>query len=210
MASLRAVSAMDVRCVSCEQMSAALMPAVHSKAAMTVRTPFKAMLIAVLVLGACGRASHGDDSVVLTVASVIDGDTIVVAFDDHHEQVRLLGIDTPETVDPARPVQCFGPEATARLAELLPPGTAIVLERDAEPRDRYGRLLGYVFRSDDHLFVNEHMLAEGLADVSIYAPNQAYEPALKHAATTARTANVGLWAACGGADVPLQPWEYEP
>ena len=177
---------------------------------MTVRIPLKTLLVTIVLLGACGHAPHRDEASLTTIESVIDGDTIVVAFGDHLEHVRLLGIDTPETVDPTRPVQCFGPEATSRLQQLLPPGTPIVLERDFEPRDRFGRLLGYVFRANDQLFINEQMLAEGLADLSIYAPNRAYERELKHAATTAQTANAGLWAACGGADVPLEPWEYEP
>ena len=70
------------------------------------------------------------------------------------ERVRLIGIDTPETVDPRKPVQCFGKEASDHTKALLPAGTAVRLERDAEARDRYDRLLAYVYRASDGLFVN--------------------------------------------------------
>ena len=76
---------------------------------------------------------------------------------------RLLGIDTPETVHPERPVECFGPEASARTAALVPPGTAVRLERDVEARDRYDRVLVYVFRAADGLFVNRALVEEGYA-----------------------------------------------
>ena len=76
---------------------------------------------------------------------VVDGDTIDVELGGHAERVRLLGIDTPETDEPGKPVQCYGKEASAaHQAELLPAGTAVRLERDVEARDRYGRLLAYV------------------------------------------------------------------
>ncbi len=141
-----------------------------------------------------------------TIVDVIDGDTIVVAFGPEAvETVRLLGVDTPETVDPSRPQQCFGAEASGYLRSLLPAGTHIRLERDVEARDHFGRLLGYVFRSSDQLFVNQELLRNGYADVSIYEPNSTYAPTLEAAVTSARTRNVGLWDVCGGADVALDP-----
>ena len=144
------------------------------------------------------------------VLSVVDGDTITVLFSTGQEEtVRLLGIDTPETVDPSRPVQCFGPEASAHLADVLPPGTPLLLERDLEARDRFGRLLSYVHRADDGLFVNAEMLRGGFADLSIFEPNVAYRAVLTAAATSARTGSLGLWEACGGPDVPLHPDEYD-
>ncbi len=75
-------------------------------------------------------------------------------IDGRKEKVRLIGIDTPETKKPDTPVQCFGPEASAYTAALVPVGTKVHLERDAEARDVYGRLLAYVYRADDGLFVN--------------------------------------------------------
>lgn len=140
------------------------------------------------------------------VDEIVDGDTIVVRFANGTiERVRLLGIDTPETSDPTRPVQCFGTEATNRLTSLISPGSEVRLERDLEARDQYGRLLAYVFRSDDGLFVNDVLVREGFADISFYEPNTAYRDTLTHAVTQARTSEVGLWLSCGGADVALDP-----
>lgn len=133
-----------------------------------------------------------------TVVEVIDGDTITVTIGPHTEHVRLLGVDTPETVHPTKPVECFGPEASAFTADLLPPGTGVRLERDREVRDHFGRLLAYVHRADDGLFVNLELVERGFADVLVIAPNDAYAPVLRVAAAAAREAPVGRWAACGG------------
>jgi micrococcal nuclease len=131
------------------------------------------------------------------VDEVIDGDTLVVAIGGHHEHVRLIGIDTPETVDPDRPVQCFGPEASARTADLLPPGTPVRLERDTEARDVYDRLLVYVHRSTDGLFVNLDLAAGGYADALHIEPNLAHARPIDAAVAAARAESVGLWGACG-------------
>lgn len=169
-------------------------------------------LISVAVcLAGCGVGNGAERlSAQLSVAEVVDGDTIIVSFGSGIEEtVRLLGIDTPETVDPTRPQQCFGLEATIELGRLLPEGTHIRLERDAEARDRFGRMLAYVYRSADDLFINEALVQNGFADVSIYEPNNAYQAELTHAATQAQTALVGLWGACGGAGVALEPDDYQ-
>ena len=115
----------------------------------------------------------------------------------------MLGIDTPESVDPNRPQQCFGVEATTRLRELLPVGTRVRLEVDVEARDRYGRLLAYVFTGD--LMVNETLLAEGYGALSIYEPNSTYRRSLTAAESRARTRLAGLWSACEGPDEPVDP-----
>lgn len=133
------------------------------------------------------------------VAVVVDGDTIEV---DDGERVRLIGIDTPETKDPRRPVGCFGAEASARTAALLPPGTAVRLVADVEPTDRYGRTLAYVVRAEDDLFVNRALVAEGYALVATYPPNVAHVEELVAAQAEARTAGRGLWSACTDADAP--------
>ncbi|MCD9623571.1 thermonuclease family protein [Rhabdothermincola salaria] len=138
------------------------------------------------------------------VVGVVDGDTIRVSIDGRTDDVRLLGIDTPETVHPTRPVECFGPEASARTHDLLAPGTAVVLERDTEERDHYGRLLAYVVRADDGLFVNLALVREGLAEVLTIAPNVAHTDAFLSAAAEARREGRGLWSACPGA-VPSGP-----
>lgn len=130
-----------------------------------------------------------------TVTGVVDGDTLRVRVDGRDDRVRLIGIDTPET-SPDAPVECYGPEATARIEALVPPGTAIRLERDVEARDRYDRLLAYVFRADDGLFVNVTLVAEGFARTLWIEPNRAYRPEVNAAAGEARAAGRGLWAAC--------------
>jgi micrococcal nuclease len=137
-----------------------------------------------------------------TVARVVDGDTIDVDLGGTSEHVRLIGIDTPETSDPRRPVECFGAEASARTAELLPEGTEVVLERDVEARDRYDRLLAYVYRRDDGLFVNLALARDGFAVAATYPPNVAHRDELVAAAAEAREAGRGLWERCGGPDVP--------
>ena len=153
----------------------------------------------ILATGGCASAARTPP----TVAAVVDGDTIVVDFGSHDETVRLLGLDTPESVDPNRPEQCFGAEATTRLRELLPVGSRVRLEVDLEARDRYGRLLAYVFA--DERMVNETLLAEGYGALSIYEPNSTYRPRLTAAERRARTRLAGLWSACGGPDEPVDP-----
>ena len=110
-----------------------------------------------------------------TVVKVIDGDTIDLRFGDTIERVRLIGIDTPETVKPNTPVQCYGPEASAHTKSLLPKGTAVTVERDLEPRDTYGRLLLYVHRAADQLFVNLDLAQGGFARALTIPPNTAHQ-----------------------------------
>lgn len=131
-----------------------------------------------------------------TVVHVVDGDTLDVELAGAPERVRLLGIDTPETVKPGHPVDCFGPEASARTKALLPAGTAVVLQRDAEPRDRYGRLLVYLWRRADGLFVNASLVADGFADTLSIEPNTAHRAELAGDRAAARAAARGLWGAC--------------
>lgn len=133
-----------------------------------------------------------------TVERVVDGDTVLVSFDGRSETVRLIGIDTPETVKPDTPVQCFGPEASALTTSLLPAGTAVRIERDVEARDHYGRLLGYVYRAVDGLFVNLELVATGHAVLLTYPPNVTHVAQFVDAANVAERADLGLWAACAG------------
>lgn len=154
------------------------------------------ILLLPLLLVACSRAPAAAPTDRGVVVAVIDGDTIDLDLGGRTERVRLLGIDTPETVDPDRPVGCHGPEASALTHSLLPEGTAVRLERDEEARDRYGRLLAYVFRVDDGLFVNEAILAAGEAEILSIAPNHAYAAHLAAVADAARAAGLGLWGGC--------------
>ena len=137
-----------------------------------------------------------------TISKVVDGDTIEVRVGGRTEKVRLLGIDTPETKDPRKPVQCFGEEASRHTAELLPEGTPVRLVRDVEERDRYDRLLAYVYRASDGLFVNLELARGGYADLLTYPPNVAHTAELSAAVAEARREQRGLWGACGGPGRP--------
>ena len=109
-----------------------------------------------------------------TMERVVDGDTIDIAIGGNTERVRLIGINTPETKHPTKGVECFGPEASAYTQQLLPAGTALRVERDIEARDKYGRLLLYVYRMPDNLFVNYELAAQGYADTLSIEPNIMY------------------------------------
>ncbi|MCU1502975.1 MAG: putative nuclease [Ilumatobacteraceae bacterium] len=133
-----------------------------------------------------------------TIVRVVDGDTVDATVSGTDERVRLIGIDTPETKKPNTPVQCYGPEASAYTESLLPPGTAVYLERDLVGRDDYGRLLAYVFRTSDGLFVNADIIDHGFARVLEIKPNLAYHVTFEQGAEQAEAMNLGLWAHCGG------------
>jgi micrococcal nuclease len=132
------------------------------------------------------------------VTRVVDGDTIDVTFGSQHQRIRLIGIDTPETKKPNTPVQCFGPEASNYTKHLLPPGSRVFVRRDVEARDDYGRLLGYIFRSSDNLFVNLELARLGFARPLTIAPNNHLAADFVRAAHEAEAANRGLWASCTG------------
>jgi micrococcal nuclease len=169
------------------------------------------LVLAVLVLPACaasraqtrGAANLPPGSGV--VSKEVDGDTVHVLLASGDESVRLIGIDTPETHGRNGLVECFGKEAAAQTARLIPVGTPVRVVRDAELRDRYGRLLAYVYRAKDNLFVNLELARTGYADVLTYPPNVAHTSEFVAAVASARDANAGLWQACGSADVPVEP-----
>jgi micrococcal nuclease len=158
-------------------------------------------VVVVVAAAAVGqRAWSGDDAPVdpsrAVVTTVVDGDTIHVSIAGRNETVRLIGIDTPETVDPRSPVECFGEEAHRHTEELLPKGTAVRLVRDVEARDRYHRLLAYVYRVEDDLFVNLALAEDGFADLLTFPPNVAHVADFTKAVKDARDAGRGLWTAC--------------
>jgi micrococcal nuclease len=138
-----------------------------------------------------------------SVVRVVDGDTLDVDIDGSTVRVRLLGIDTPETVDQNRPVQCYGHEASAYLTQLLPKGSAVRLERDTEARDRYGRLLVYLYRVDDGLFVNAALLEGGFATTLSIAPNTLRAHDFELLRLASQRAKGGLWGACPAFGSPL-------
>jgi micrococcal nuclease len=124
---------------------------------------------------------------------VVDGDTIEVAVAGRRETVRLLGVDTPETVHPHRPVECFGPEASAFTHSRLL-GRTVGLTFDRVRRDRYGRLLAYV-EVDGRRF-NDVLLAGGYATLLVIPPNGAHGRTMLERELEARRAGRGLWGAC--------------
>lgn len=153
-------------------------------------------LVAVPVTGCSPDPALGPGRAVVT--GVIDGDTLEVRVAGVTEQVRLIGLDTPETVAPNRPVECFGPEASARTAELAPVGSIVLLERDVEARDRYDRLLAYVTTAEGTL-LNVALVAEGFALAYPFPPNTALDAPIAAAEAGARSQGRGLWGACGTA-----------
>ncbi len=160
------------------------------------------LVLACAALVACGSgtddAAAASDAVEAnaTVVRVVDGDTLVADVGGAEERVRLIGIDTPESVKQGSPVECFGKEASQRTKELLPDGTRIRLVLDVEKRDRYERLLAYVYRASDGLFVNLALAADGYAGLLTYPPNVAHTDDFRKAVADARAAGTGLWAAC--------------
>jgi micrococcal nuclease len=131
-----------------------------------------------------------------TVERVIDGDTIVVRLGGRRERVRYVGMDTPETVKPGTPVQCYGPAAHALNARLLAGHARVTLRFDRELRDRYGRLLAYVYRARDGLFVNATLVRAGAARTLEIAPNTAHAADFAALQAGAQTSARGLWGAC--------------
>jgi len=128
------------------------------------------------------------------VTAVVDGDTIKVDIDGTIEAIRLIGIDTPETVDPRKPVQCFGKEASARTKELLL-GKRVTLEADESQseRDKYERLLRYVIMEDGRNF-NLLMIEEGYAHEYTYDSNPyRYQSQFREAQIRAQKIRIGMW-----------------
>lgn len=154
--------------------------------------------LGLVFLAACGSPSSTvtPDIAAAEVVEVIDGDTVILSFDGREESVRLIGVDTPETRHPDRPVECFGPEATGFAEGLLPTGTHVRVERDVEHRDDYGRLLGYVYRLSDDVFVNYELVRQGFAVPLSIQPNTTYASLFVDAARAAQESGSGLWTQC--------------
>lgn len=176
-----------------------------------------AALVAILLAGPCGcadveldaggpapgrpAASTPVGATVLAgaVSDVVDGDTIKVEARGFETPVRVIGIDTPETRHPGKPVQCHGPEASAAMEALLPEGTRVRLETDPtqDARDRYGRLLAYVYApsaTGPAGSVNHAMVEAGHARVYVYDRTPfAHAGAFRAAEERARAGGRGLW-----------------
>jgi micrococcal nuclease len=163
-----------------------------------------------LALGACDRGASGGPTTSApgaveanaTVVRVVDGDTLDVTTGGDHERVRLIGIDTPEVAHeasgdrPGNPAECFGDEAKAFTGSLLPAGTAVRLERDVVARDDYGRVLAYVYRASDGVFVNYELARQGFAQPLTIRPNSRFADLIVEATRRAESDELGLWSAC--------------
>jgi micrococcal nuclease len=151
----------------------------------------------------------GPASAAAMVTRVVDGDTIEARIDSEVEDVRLIGVDTPETVKPGEPVQCFGPQASAFTHSRLE-GRRVRLVFGAERRDVYGRLLAYLYLASWTLSVPQHvetpqrerlfnaiLVRRGLARSLTIPPNDRFAPRFERLELAAARAGRGLWGACG-------------
>jgi micrococcal nuclease len=127
------------------------------------------------------------------VVEVVDGDTIRVARGDESDTVRLLGVDTPETHHPRKPVQCFGPEASSYTQAQLS-GRSVRLEADVEERDQYGRRRAYVIVDGERF--NDELLRLGYARLLVIEPNHAHARTMLREEIDAKRAGRGLWSQC--------------
>ena len=130
------------------------------------------------------------DLVQYEVIRVIDGDTVELK---NGERLRYNDIDTPETVHPSKPVECFGPEASSKNEELVE-GEIILVELGNPKKDRYGRILGYVYV--DELFVNAELVRGGYAEVNSYGNPGSKIDELMDIEKKAKLKSVGLWGNC--------------
>src|SRR5215475_13626888 len=149
------------------------------------------------------------------VGRVIDGDTIAVRAyrvgpvlgSRTPVTIRLLEIDTPETVHPTKPVQCYGREASSYTKHLLKAGTTVWVLGDRERRDRYGRYLLYVWTASG-VFANEDLVMRGYARSDLFEPNDRFIDVIRSAEQAARAARRGLWVACSAFAVPsMSAWD---
>jgi micrococcal nuclease len=136
----------------------------------------------------------GNERVFYDVVDIVDGDTVKVRLDGVTETIRMIGVNTPETVDPRRPVECFGKEASQKAQELLE-GKRVALEADVTQgdRDKYNRLLRFVFLEDGTNF-GERMIREGYAYEYTYKKPYVYQELYREAQTFAQEHKNGLWA----------------
>jgi len=127
------------------------------------------------------------------VVEVIDGDTIVVDIEGKKEFVRYIGVDTPETTRDGKEEECFAAEATKANTQLVA-RRQVRLESDTDDRDKYNRLLRYVYA--DEVFVNRELVEEGYATVLTIPPNTEYAQEFKMLETKAKEGRVGMWGVC--------------
>jgi micrococcal nuclease len=144
------------------------------------------------VAGASTYSTHTTIPDTATVTDVIDGDTIEIYYNGTIEKVRLIGIDTPESKHPQKPVECFSKEATEKMKSLVE-GKQVRIEFDEsqDKRDKYDRLLLYIWQGDT--FVNKEMILQGYAHEYTYRLPYKYQDEFKAAEKEAREHERGLW-----------------
>lgn len=132
------------------------------------------------------------------VTKVVDGDTFQINYNGQKVSVRMVGIDTPETVDPRRPVGCFGKNASNETKRLIE-GKEVVLIKDISDTDKYNRLLRYVYlplSGGQNLFINDYLVRQGFAKAYTYPPDVKYNERFLEAEKEARENLRGLWNEC--------------
>ncbi|MBP1156184.1 MULTISPECIES: thermonuclease family protein [unclassified Paenibacillus] len=160
------------------------------------------VLTAAIMISGCGNSQAASTSAASApvenkmlftakVTRVVDGDTIKIEMEGKEETVRMIMVDTPETVHPSKPMQPFGPEASALAKETLE-GKEVRLELDVSERDRYGRILAYVY-VNDRMF-NEVLLEKGLARVSVFPPDVKHADRFREIQKEAQKAKLGIWS----------------
>ena len=157
---------------------------------------FNALTAIMLSLSIMPNCSDTKTNSVGTVMSVVDGDTIDVSIQGVKTRVRLIGVDTPETKHPTYRVGCYGPEASRYVNTLLPKGTKVILRPDKEAKDRYGRMLAYVYIQHNGLFINLDLVRKGFAKPMKFYPNVLHAYEFDKAASKAKEGKVGLWKMC--------------
>lgn len=147
-------------------------------------------------LDGASKAVEDNNPGLYTINHYVDGDTIAVNMNGSVETVRFIGVDTPETHKPNTPVQCYGPEAAANTKTLISKSGKVRLEADPldTNRDRYGRLLRYVYLPDGTL-LDKKIVAEGYGFAYLDFPFSK-KAEFAQAQQAAQTAKLGLWAAC--------------
>ena len=174
------------------------------------RGSLRSLLLVIALLAAIGlsRCESDDEGsgdprfapgreLAAVVTDVVDGDTIEVRLrDGSEEDVRYIGVDTPESVKPDSPVECGGP-AASHVNERLVGGQMVLLKFDAEERDRYGRLLAYVYLDRGRLLVNAELVRLGLARTLEIEPNTSLAKLFNALEAEAGRVGRGLWGKCG-------------
>jgi len=169
-------------------------PPEQTAATVSVNESASAVVVTTEAVGTGAQLSE-----LVKVTRVVDGDTIDVEIAGKIERVRYIGIDTPETVDPRKPVQCFGVEASKKNKELVE-GKTVRLEKDITDRDKYKRLLRYIWLGDT--LINQTLVEQGFAKSYSYPPDIKYQDKFVAAEKKAREDKLGLWTACTSATTP--------